>query len=112
MGMNRPAVADVAMDQVAPISRQSWDAKYWLKDAQGAPVDVTIENTWRRVARALAQPETDPAHWEARFYEALKDFRFLPATQSEPLCPKCSQPGLAKESDRLSRTHGGWSKCS
>ena len=31
------------------------------------------------MARALAQPEDDTTHWEARFYEALEDFRFLPA---------------------------------
>ena len=68
-----------ATDRVAPISRQIWDAKYRLKDARGAPVDLSIEGTWRRVARALAQPERDPEFWEATFYAALKDFRFLPA---------------------------------
>ena len=65
--------------QIAPISRQIWDAKYRLKDAHGTPVDLTIEDSWRRVARALAQAEKDPARWEQPFYQALEDFRFLPA---------------------------------
>jgi ribonucleoside-diphosphate reductase alpha chain len=61
------------------VSRQIWDAKYRLKAADGTPVDVTIEDTWRRVARALAATEADPVRWERPFYEALEDFRFLPA---------------------------------
>lgn len=67
------------MVSVAPISQQVWDMKYRLKAADGAALDHTIEDTWRRVARALTQPESDPAMWEEPFYEALTDFRFLPA---------------------------------
>ena len=67
------------MPSVAAISQQIWDMKYRLKTPEGAPVDRTIEDTWRRVARALAEPETDPALWAERFYEALSDFKFLPA---------------------------------
>jgi ribonucleoside-diphosphate reductase alpha chain len=68
-----------AAETLAPISRQIWDAKYRLKGGNGTPIDRTIEDTWRRVARALAAVETDPAAWEPRFYAALEDFRFLPA---------------------------------
>ena len=67
------------MTQVAAISQQIWDMKYRLKSPDGAPVDKTIEDTWRRVARSLAQPEGAPAEWEQRFFEAMRDFRFLPA---------------------------------
>ncbi|HKF72353.1 MAG TPA: adenosylcobalamin-dependent ribonucleoside-diphosphate reductase, partial [Stellaceae bacterium] len=67
------------MPSVAAISQQIWDMKYRLKSADGAPVDKTIEDTWRRVAAALAEPERDPALWADRFYEALSDFKFLPA---------------------------------
>ncbi|HDR28651.1 adenosylcobalamin-dependent ribonucleoside-diphosphate reductase [Rhodovulum sp.] len=63
----------------APIAEQIWDMKYRLKAADGTPVDLTVEDTWRRIARALAAPEADPALWEDRFYAALEDFRFLPA---------------------------------
>jgi ribonucleoside-diphosphate reductase alpha chain len=79
MDLNMDSTAGSAMERVAPISRQIWDAKYRLKAADGTPVDLTIEDSWRRVARALAAVETDPAPWEQPFYEALQDFRFLPA---------------------------------
>jgi ribonucleoside-diphosphate reductase alpha chain len=63
----------------APISERIWDMKYRLKAPDGSPVDVSVEDTWRRIARALAAVEADPAAWEGRFYDALADFRFLPA---------------------------------
>ena len=63
----------------APIAAQIWDMKYRLKEADGTPIDATLEDTWRRIARALAEPEADPAKWEAEFYKALEDFRYLPA---------------------------------
>ncbi|MCC5965753.1 MAG: adenosylcobalamin-dependent ribonucleoside-diphosphate reductase [Natronohydrobacter sp.] len=63
----------------APIAEQIWDMKYRLKAADGAALDESIEDTWRRIARALAEVEADPAHWEDRFYAALEDFKFLPA---------------------------------
>ncbi|MCP5366526.1 MAG: adenosylcobalamin-dependent ribonucleoside-diphosphate reductase [Hyphomicrobiales bacterium] len=67
------------MDQIAAISQQIWDMKYRLKGADGAPLDKTIADTWRRVAAAMARNEADPALWEPRFLAALEDFRFLPA---------------------------------
>jgi len=67
------------MPQVAAISQQIWDMKYRLKDAAGGAVDRTIEDSWRRVATTLAAPEKDPALWAERFYEAMADFKFLPA---------------------------------
>ncbi|WP_413850193.1 adenosylcobalamin-dependent ribonucleoside-diphosphate reductase [Albidovulum sp.] len=63
----------------APIAEQIWDMKYRLKAEDGTPVDGTVEDTWRRIARALAAVEKDPAAWEDRFYAALEDFRYLPA---------------------------------
>src|SRR5262249_54429471 len=42
-------------------------------------VDKTIEQSWERIAAALAEAEADKAVWQARFVEALSDFRFLPA---------------------------------
>ena len=63
----------------APIAEQIWDMKYRLKEADGTPMDLTVQDTWRRIARALAAVEADPDAWEDRFYSALEDFRFLPA---------------------------------
>jgi ribonucleoside-diphosphate reductase alpha chain len=63
----------------APIAEQIWDMKYRLKEADGTPRDLTVEDTWRRTARALASVEADADAWEARFYDALADFKYLPA---------------------------------
>src|SRR5919109_5042351 len=67
------------MTPLAPIAQQIWDMKYRLKDADGTPRDHTIEDSWNRVARALAAPEREPEQWVPRFAEAMRDFRFLPA---------------------------------
>jgi ribonucleoside-diphosphate reductase alpha chain len=53
--------------------------KYRFKEADGTPLDGTVEDTWRRIARALAVVEKDADHWENEFYGALEDFKFLPA---------------------------------
>ncbi|MEO0678639.1 MAG: adenosylcobalamin-dependent ribonucleoside-diphosphate reductase, partial [Pseudomonadota bacterium] len=63
----------------APIAEQIWDMKYRLKEADGSVVDESVEDTWRRVARSLASVEQDAKGYEAVFYEALSDFKFLPA---------------------------------
>jgi ribonucleoside-diphosphate reductase alpha chain len=67
------------MALVGAISQRIWDMKYRLAAPSGAPVDKTIEDTWRRVATALAAPEREPAKWAERFYRAMEDFKFLPA---------------------------------
>ena len=63
----------------APIAEQIWDMKYRLKEADGTPIDTTVEASWRRIASDLARVEKDPAQWEEKFYHALEDFKFLPA---------------------------------
>ncbi|MDE9451072.1 adenosylcobalamin-dependent ribonucleoside-diphosphate reductase [Aliiroseovarius sp. Z3] len=60
----------------APIAEQIWDMKYRLKHADGTAEDKSVEDTWRRIARALS--EAEPAQEDA-FYGALEDFKFLPA---------------------------------
>ena len=67
MDMNVEPHASSALASAAPISRQIWDAKYRLKDADGTPVDLTIEDSWRRVARALAAVEAEPSQWNSPF---------------------------------------------
>ncbi|MPQ94810.1 adenosylcobalamin-dependent ribonucleoside-diphosphate reductase [Thioclava sp. JE_KL1] len=63
----------------APIAEQIWDMKYRLKEQDGTPIDATVEDSWRRIARALAEVENKPAKWEEKFYGALEDFKYLPA---------------------------------
>ena len=60
------------------ISRHIWNSKYRFRDGD-VVLDQTIDDTWRRIARALAGVEkSDAARWELRFYEVLRDFKFLP----------------------------------
>jgi ribonucleoside-diphosphate reductase alpha chain len=67
----------------APISPEIWDRKYRLKDADGTPVDATLDDTLWRVARAAAMPEKGGKRvrekWARRFHDAIADFGFLPA---------------------------------
>uniref|UniRef100_UPI00404718D9 adenosylcobalamin-dependent ribonucleoside-diphosphate reductase n=2 Tax=Yoonia sp. TaxID=2212373 RepID=UPI00404718D9 len=63
----------------APIAEQIWDMKYRFKQADGTPIDQTVEQTWERIAQALAETEADPKAWAPKFYNALEDFKYLPA---------------------------------
>lgn len=64
-----------------PISRDIWDMKYRLKAAGGSPVDQSVEDTWWRVARAVAAAEEagSQSRWAEAFFGVLADYRFLPA---------------------------------
>ncbi|MBO0739984.1 MAG: hypothetical protein J2P51_00995, partial [Hyphomicrobiaceae bacterium] len=63
------------------ISEQIWDMKYRLKGADGSPLDLTVTDTWTRVAKAVAaaEPKRERKLWAHRFAQALTDFAFLPA---------------------------------
>jgi len=63
----------------APIAEAIWDMKYRFKQADGTPIDATVEDTWSRIAGALASVEATPEAWAPKFEDALRDFRFLPA---------------------------------
>ncbi|SEO37896.1 ribonucleoside-diphosphate reductase class II [Salinihabitans flavidus] len=63
----------------APIAEAIWDMKYRFRQADDTPLDKSVEDTWRRIARATAEAEAEPDVWEERFYGALEDFKFLPA---------------------------------
>ena len=68
------------MTQIASISQQIWDMKYRLKGPGGEVMDKTIDDSWRRIANALAEAEPkDKDAWANVFFEAMRDFRFLPA---------------------------------
>ncbi|MEE2998485.1 MAG: adenosylcobalamin-dependent ribonucleoside-diphosphate reductase [Pseudomonadota bacterium] len=67
------------MASLSPISQQIWDMKYRLKTIEGTPIDKTIDDTFRRVSLALAESETNPDIHIETFYEALREFKFLPA---------------------------------
>jgi ribonucleoside-diphosphate reductase alpha chain len=62
-----------------PIATQIWDKKYRFKGADGTPIDASVQDTWRRVADTLAIPEDDQALYSVKFFQALQDYRYLPA---------------------------------
>src|SRR5262245_46606687 len=51
-----------------------WDKKYRLSAKDGTPIDRTMDDTYQRVARALADVEKEAAreHWYERFLWALR----------------------------------------
>jgi ribonucleoside-diphosphate reductase alpha chain len=63
---------------ISAIANEIWDMKYRFKAADGQLVDNSVEDTWHRVANALASVENEPETWEPVFYQALADYRLLP----------------------------------
>jgi ribonucleoside-diphosphate reductase alpha chain len=67
-------------NSLLPISQHIWQQKYRFQAADGV-AERSIEDSWRRVATAVAQAETEERRepWAERFYNALSGFEFLPA---------------------------------
>jgi len=60
-----------------PISRHIWETRY--RCACFGTVEADVDDTWWRVAGALARVEPHHhAHWRERFHALLKGFKFLP----------------------------------
>ena len=53
--------ADQGMLALQPASQDIWDSKYRLKHKSGKPIDGSVDETWQRVARALADVEANKA---------------------------------------------------
>lgn len=55
--------------------------RYALKDREGNLLESHPEQMWRRVAWGIAQSEepAKQAEWEKKFYEVMRDFKFVPA---------------------------------
>ena len=64
-----------------PIAHEIWDMKYRLKAADGTPVDATPDESWWRVAKAVAaaEPEAKRERWAEAFHGILSGYRYLPA---------------------------------
>jgi len=58
--------------ELQPTSLEIWGKKYQLRDEHERPVDKNIEDTDRRVAKALASVEKQPEAWEERFLWAIE----------------------------------------
>ncbi len=67
----QPEIVEIPLQ---PASHDIWDKKYRLKTKTGEPIDQSIQDTYSRVARALADVETTAekrAEWFDRFLWAL-----------------------------------------
>lgn len=62
-----------------PISSFIWDLKYRLKAFDGFPLEHSIEDTWRRVAKSVASVERNKKYWEQKYFNAFTDFKLIPA---------------------------------
>jgi len=58
------------------LSQFIWQTRY--RDALARPAEATLDDTWKRVAAAVAAIEREPAYWAERFLRVLRNFRFLP----------------------------------
>ncbi len=67
VSLSATSVADI---EFQPASLDIWEAKYRLTAKDGTPIDKTIDDTYRRVARALADVEAEPLR-EACFEKFL-----------------------------------------
>jgi len=61
-------VTDIAFQDA---SMDIWDTKYRLKTKDGEPLDATIDETYQRVAKALAEVDIGKANQEKYYKEFL-----------------------------------------
>lgn len=68
----RKTTAGIALQAA---SEDIWAQKYRLTNKDGTPVDDSVDATWQRVARALAdvEPQDQREHWYERFLWALRN---------------------------------------
>ncbi|HUD44437.1 MAG TPA: adenosylcobalamin-dependent ribonucleoside-diphosphate reductase [Patescibacteria group bacterium] len=68
------------MQQLDGIRGKVFLDRYALRDKEGNLVEHNVEETWRRVAKGIAQNEKakDRNHWEEEFYNIMTDFKFVP----------------------------------
>ncbi|MGL5842773.1 MAG: adenosylcobalamin-dependent ribonucleoside-diphosphate reductase [Aeromonas hydrophila] len=76
MAKSNPVQESESASRLIPLQDTSfeiWDSKYRLKSKDGVPIDGTIDETYQRVARALAGQESQPDVWYEPFLWALRN---------------------------------------
>lgn len=76
MAKSNPVQESKLGSRLIPLQETSleiWDSKYRLKSKDGAPIDGSIDETYQRVARALAEQEREPDAWYEPFLWALRN---------------------------------------
>lgn len=120
MAKSNPVQESESASRLIPLQETSfeiWDSKYRLKSKDGVPIDGTIDETYQRVALALAGQESEPDVWYEPFLWALRNgaipagritsnagaFEHKPATSTI----NCTVSGTIEDSmdDILSKVH-------
>ncbi|RQM65284.1 adenosylcobalamin-dependent ribonucleoside-diphosphate reductase [Aeromonas hydrophila] len=120
MAKSNPVQESESAYRLIPLQETSleiWDSKYRLKSKDGAPIDGSIDETYKRVARALAAQESEPDAWYEPFLWALRNgaipagritsnagaFEHKPATSTI----NCTVSGIIEDSmdDILGKVH-------
>ena len=76
-----PQVPPAGGTQLEGIRAKVFLDRYAQKNERGETVEQYPEQTWARVARAIADvepTEEKKRYWSQRFYEVLSDFKFVP----------------------------------
>ncbi|MBA2076340.1 adenosylcobalamin-dependent ribonucleoside-diphosphate reductase [Aeromonas veronii] len=76
MAKSNPVLESELGSRLIPMQETSleiWDSKYRLKSKDGTPIDSYIDETYQRVARALAEQELEPEAWYEPFLWALRN---------------------------------------
>ncbi|BBU03359.1 MULTISPECIES: adenosylcobalamin-dependent ribonucleoside-diphosphate reductase [Aeromonas] len=76
MAKSNPVLESELGSRLIPMQETSleiWDSKYRLKSKDGTPIDSSIDETYQRVARALAEQELEPETWYEPFLWALRN---------------------------------------
>ncbi|WP_139710434.1 adenosylcobalamin-dependent ribonucleoside-diphosphate reductase [Aeromonas allosaccharophila] len=76
MAKSNPVLESELGSRLIPMQETSleiWDSKYRLKSKDGTPIDSSIDETYQRVARALAEQELPPEAWYEPFLWALRN---------------------------------------
>ncbi|HHQ4509525.1 adenosylcobalamin-dependent ribonucleoside-diphosphate reductase [Aeromonas hydrophila] len=76
MAKSNPVQESESAYRLIPLQDTSfeiWDSKYRLKSKDGVPIDGTIDETYQRVALALAGQESEPDAWYEPFLWALRN---------------------------------------
>lgn len=65
--------------KLAGIREQVFLDRYALKGKKGELLEKTPEDMWKRVSKGVSLEEKkDKKKWEKKFYELMKDFKFVP----------------------------------
>ncbi|MFW5703837.1 MAG: adenosylcobalamin-dependent ribonucleoside-diphosphate reductase [Patescibacteria group bacterium] len=66
--------------KLSGVSQKVFLDRYSMKDKDGGPIEKTPDEMWKRVAKAGAalEKKSQQKKWERSFYEAMKDFKYIP----------------------------------